>query len=199
MKRLSLVTGLVFALSLALVGGVGAQANSVTVTLNTQNNSGVSGTATLTDMNGQTQVVVNVTGEPAGGSEPEHIHVGSCPTVGAVKYPLANVVNGTATTMVNVKLADLQTGGFAINLHKSAAQAGVYIACGDIPAATNASNAGATTAATASTMTASAVTPSAAPATGGGGMATMEGLLALVVVLAGGAVFAALAGKKRAS
>lgn len=184
MKRLSLILSLALLMTLALVGSVTAQSGPVTVTLATQNNSGVSGTATLTAMGAQTQVVINVTGEPAGGSEPEHIHVGSCPAVGAVKYPLASVVNGTSTTMVNVSLDTLTAGTFAINLHESAKNAGVYIACGDIK--------GTVAAATTS------ATPKAAPTTGGGGMATGEASLPLALILGAGVVLTGLPGRRRA-
>jgi hypothetical protein len=189
MKRLSLVLSLALLLALALVGSVAAQSAPVTVTLATQNNSGVSGTATLTAVGNQTQVVVNVKGEPAGGSEPEHIHVGSCPAVGAVKYPLANVVNGTATTMVNVPLATLTAGTFAVNLHESAAKVTVYIACGNITA-----TAGASTTAPAATT---AATPKAAPATGEGGMATGSASLPLALILGAGLVLTSIAGRRR--
>ncbi|HEY8744975.1 MAG TPA: hypothetical protein VIU62_17945 [Chloroflexota bacterium] len=191
MKRLSLVLSLALLLALALVGSVAAQSAPVTVTLATQNNSGVSGTATLTAMGNQTQVVVNVTGEPAGGSEPEHIHTGSCPAVGAVKYPLKNVVNGTATTVVNVPLATLTAGTFAVNLHESVAKIGVYIACGNIMATAGAS----TTVAPATTTT---VTPAAAPATGEGGMATGSASLPLALILGAGLVLTGIAGRRRA-
>src|SRR6185437_13820241 len=130
MKRLSLVLSLAIMLTLALAGAAGAQGSSVTVNLAAQNGSGQNGTATLTAMGNQTQVVINITGEPSGASEPDHIHTGTCANLGGVKYPLQNTVNGTSTTMVNVSLATLHSGTFAINLHKSAAEIGVYVACG---------------------------------------------------------------------
>src|SRR5215471_16275710 len=121
-------------IAVTMIGTASAQ-DTVTVTLSPENNSGISGTATLTAMGSQTQVVINVTGEPAGASEPDHIHTGQCgPTLGGVKFPLKNVENGTSTTTVNTTLASLETGGFAINLHESAANIGHFIACGNIPA-----------------------------------------------------------------
>jgi hypothetical protein len=159
-----MLTSFSVATALALtVAGSAFAATSITVPLATQNNSGVSGTATLTEMGNQTQVVIHVTGEPSGGSEPAHIHVGTCTNLGAVKYPLANVVNGTSTTVVNASLPSLMTGNFAINLHKSAAQIQVYVACGDIPRN---------------------IVPTAAPTTGAGGLATTQGALPLAGVLA---------------
>ncbi|MCL5946720.1 MAG: hypothetical protein M1298_01680 [Chloroflexi bacterium] len=145
------------------VAGSAFAATSITVPLGTQNNSGVSGTATLTEMGNQTQVVIHVTGEPSSGSEPAHIHIGTCANLGAVKYPLANVVNGTSTTVVNASLPSLMTGNFAINLHKSAAQIRVYVACGDIPRS---------------------IIPTAAPTTGAGGLATTQSALPLAGALA---------------
>jgi CHRD domain len=121
-------------IAVTMIGTASAQ-DTVTVTLSPENDSGISGTATLTAMGSQTQVVINVTGEPAGASEPDHIHTGQCgPTLGGVKFPLKNVENGTSTTTVNATLASLETGGFAINLHESAANISHYVGCGNIPA-----------------------------------------------------------------
>jgi len=83
----------------------------------------------------QTQVVIDIEPGPAGVEQSAHIHAGSCPNVAEVVYPLINVVNGTSTTVVNATLASLRTGNFAINVHKSGDEIGVYVACGAIPAA----------------------------------------------------------------
>jgi hypothetical protein len=196
MKRLSLILSLALLMAIALVGTAAAQSGPITITLATQNNSGVSGTATLTPMGSQTQVVIKVTGEPAGASEPDHIHVGSCPNVGAVKYPLANVVNGTSTTTVNVPLSTLTAGGYAINLHESAAKINVYIACGEIKGTVN----GATTSTATTTATATTnATPSAAPATGEGGLATGQAALPLALVIGAGLLLTGWVGRRRAN
>jgi LPXTG-motif cell wall-anchored protein len=132
MRRLAMMLGAIFAL--AMVGATSA-ATTLTVPLATLNGSGVSGTATLTDMGTQTQVVITVTGEATSASEPDHIHTGQCgATLGGVKFPLKNVEGGTSTTVVNVALSALQNGSYAINLHESAANIGNYVACGNIPA-----------------------------------------------------------------
>ena len=108
---------------------------TVTVQLGALNSSGQTGTAVLSDNgNDTTHVVVTITGEPAGASEPMHIHTGQCgPTLGNVAFPLTNVVDGKSTTDVNKGLDDLEAGGFAINGHKSAAEIGTYVFCGNIP------------------------------------------------------------------
>lgn len=178
MRRFVWVCGLAVALTLALVGAAAAQGNAVTVTLKPQNNSGISGTATLTPVGDKTQVVISVTGEPAGGSEPAHIHEGTCANLNpAPKYPLANVVNGTSTTTVNASLATLTAGQLAINMHKSAQELTVYVACGDITAM-----------------------PASAPATGAGGLA-LSGRTApvLAALLVGGLLLVGWAGRRRAA
>jgi LPXTG-motif cell wall-anchored protein len=114
-----------------------AQAASVTVNLSPQNNSGESGTAVLTDLgNGKTQVVLTVTGQPAGVSQPVHIHKGTCANLDPKPaYPLSPLVDGKSETTVDVSLQTLQSSPFAINGHKSAEEISVYVFCGDIPLA----------------------------------------------------------------
>lgn len=105
-----------------------------TITLTTQNNLGQSGTATLTEENGQVKVVLVMKGGTFTAPQPAHIHEGSCPNPGAVKYPLSNVVNGESETVLNVTMdAMLKSAAkLAINVHKSASEASVYTACGNI-------------------------------------------------------------------
>jgi LPXTG-motif cell wall-anchored protein len=112
---------------------VAAQSNadSVTIDLQELNDSGVSGTATLTAMDGQTQVVVSLEGDDLSIARPNHIHTGTCDNLGGVEYPLTDVMD-EATTMVNVDLATLLQGEYAVNVHKSADEIGTYIACGNI-------------------------------------------------------------------
>jgi LPXTG-motif cell wall-anchored protein len=131
MRKLAMLLGAI--LAIAMIGAASAD-NPVTINLDTLNGSGVSGTAVLTPQGNQTQIVVTVNGEPSDGSEPMHVHTGQCgPTLGGVKYPLKNVEGGTSTTVINTPLASIQTGGFAINVHQSAANIGTYVACGNIP------------------------------------------------------------------
>ena len=111
----------------------------------------------------QTEVVIDIQPGPAGVAQPVHIHEGSCPGVGAVKYPLTNVVDGKSTTMVNAALSDLQKGNCSINVHKSQEQISVYVSCGPIPAA-----------AAAAPATAAPVARTA-PAAGSGGYLAEDG------------------------
>ena len=126
------------AAALAIPAIASAQApRTASVTLAPQSGSGVAGTATLTDMGGgKTQVVVRVSvGSGGSAAMPAHVHTGNCPNVGAVVYPLDTITNGTSTSTINTALADIQTGGFAVNLHRSAADINTYVSCGNIAVA----------------------------------------------------------------
>ncbi len=106
---------------------------SLVIKLGSVNDSGQTGTATLTESNGKVTVKIMLTGTPTGSDEPAHIHTGQCPDVGDVKYPLANVKNGQSTTQINATIAQLQNQlPLAINVHKSAAESKTYTACGDL-------------------------------------------------------------------
>jgi hypothetical protein len=133
MKKVAMLALALVAL-FALAGtSAWAQGSSVTVTLDQQNSSGQSGTAVLQDMgDGTTKVTVNISGGSAV-AQPAHIHDGPCATLNPKpKYPLTSLVNGTSETIVNQPLSDLADGTYAINVHKSATEASVYVSCGNI-------------------------------------------------------------------
>lgn len=157
--------------ALLLPALVAAQGQPLTVTMAAQNNSGQTGTTTLTQgSDGRTTVAITLAVAGPGGAEvaqPAHIHSGSCPNPGAVVYPLTNVVNGKSTTVITASLASLLAAPMAVNVHKSAAESSVYTSCGNIvaqavQATATAPAATATVAATAAATT--AVTSTAAPA-----------------------------------
>jgi hypothetical protein len=104
-----------------------------TVELETLNESGVTGTAVLTDAgDGTTRVVIDV--EPAGHpSMPAHIHAGTCDElVPQPIYPLANVIDGSSETTIQVTLDELFAGDLALNLHFSENDFGTYTACANL-------------------------------------------------------------------
>src|SRR3989338_439841 len=109
------------------------ETNELTINLSEQNNSSETGTATLVEENGQVVVTLNLTGFAENVSQPAHIHLGVCPDVGAVKYPLTNVLDGVSVTTLDVTLAQLENElPLGINIHKSAEEASVYVSCGDV-------------------------------------------------------------------
>lgn len=144
-----------------LLGGAAApalfaqtpQGESVTLTFMPGRDATQPGTVTLTANGNQTTVTLDMTPGATGVEQPAHIHVGACPGVGAIKYPLTNVVDGKSTTTVDTPLMDLLNGQYAINVHKGpGADASIYTACVDLPARAGTSEgpsagAGATTAA----------------------------------------------------
>jgi hypothetical protein len=129
-KLLALVLGLL----LFGVTSFALSADAASTKLAPQNNSGESGTATLTKAgDSQTKVVLDVKGAPSGVSQPVHIHKGTCDKLDPKPaYPLSPLVNGKSETTVNTSLDSLEKGGYAINGHKSAQEASTYVFCGAI-------------------------------------------------------------------
>ena len=109
-------------------------ADSATAKLAAQNNSGETGTATLTKAgDNETKVVLDVKGGPAGASQPVHIHKGTCDKLDPKPaYPLSPLVNGKSESTIKASLDSLEKGGYAINGHKSAQEVSTYVFCGDI-------------------------------------------------------------------
>lgn len=120
----------------ALAANEKAAGEPVTIQLGAQNQSRESGTAKLTPLDGgQTKVEISLKNAPKDVAQPAHIHEGSCANLDPKpKQGLDNVVNGKSTTTVPVSLQELVDGKTAINVHKSAEEAKVYVACGDITA-----------------------------------------------------------------
>lgn len=114
-------------------GEEAAASEAVAVELGAVNDSGESGKATLTPVDGQTKVVIELTGAPADVAQPAHIHQGNCANLGGPAYPLEAVKNGKSETTIDAKLSDLAAGDFAINIHKSEKEISTYVACGNIP------------------------------------------------------------------
>lgn len=125
----------------------------VTVVMNAENNSGQSGTATLTDLGGATRVVIVIRRSEFGENQPVHLHTGRCGEIG----PRANLMNytlglgdmrpadpktmpgvpatdgGYAATSADVdkSLKDLANGDWVINVH-DALDFSLYVSCGNI-------------------------------------------------------------------
>jgi hypothetical protein len=110
-----------------------AEESQITITLSEQSDSGESGTAVLVESNGEVTVTLSTVGFEEDVSQPAHIHLGSCPDVGAIAYPLTNVLNGESVTVLDVTFDQLGSElPLGINVHKSAEEASIWTACGDI-------------------------------------------------------------------
>ena len=108
------------------------------ITLDEQNSSAESGTATLTAEGDKTRVVLDLqsrSATPVAPSQPAHIHKGSCEELDATPaYGLNDVKAGKSTSTVAASLDDLRNAAFVINVHESAELIEKYVACGVISA-----------------------------------------------------------------
>ncbi len=110
-----------------------AKEKPITVNLEAQNNSGETGTATLTHEGHKTKVVIEMSNAPAGVAQPAHIHEGTCANLDkAPKWKLKPVKDGKSTTVVPASLETILKDKTAINVHKSLKEIKDYVACGDI-------------------------------------------------------------------
>ena len=103
-----------------------------TITFQTLNASGVTGTVSFTALREKTavEIVVNPGGNP---NMPVHIHSGTCEDLTPQpKFPLENVQNGSSKTVVPSTIDELFAGGLAVNIHRSNDDLKTYTACVDI-------------------------------------------------------------------
>ncbi len=132
--RLALAVSILAGLACAVPASAQmATGTVVTVTMNAQNGSGEDGSATLTQGTDGVVVVITLKNAPST-DQPAHIHAGTCANLNpAPQYMLTSVANGMSRTVVKgVTLQQLTSGTFAINVHKSTADLGTYVSCGDI-------------------------------------------------------------------
>ena len=140
---LAVLTSLL-ALGLLVVPATAQDEGTVEIDLEEIGDSGVSGTAILTEEEDGVFVEIEVSGDAVVGGHPVHIHHGTCNNLNpAPEYPLVDIdEDGLSETLVEgTTLAELQDpehdeadqfAGWAINAHLSAEQVGTYIACGNL-------------------------------------------------------------------
>lgn len=120
--------------AITLVAGCQAAPRaSIVVNLSTLNDSGVTGTVTLTDL-GDGSTLVDIEVDPGDNPNmPAHIHPGSCEAlVPQPIHPLENVVAGVSKTTVHATLTELTDGFLAVNIHHSNDDLQTYTACADL-------------------------------------------------------------------
>lgn len=130
---IAVVCGLIIAvLGATTIATAQGQPQVVTVQVMAENNSGISGTATLAQMANAVRVDIRVNGAGAG-PVPSHIHRGTCAQPDATpQYTLLSVTNGASTTDVQTTLQSLIASPYAIHMHQSADELSVMVACADI-------------------------------------------------------------------
>jgi hypothetical protein len=116
----------------------GAEEEEVVITLDEQNGSAESGTATLTAEGDKTRVVLDLqsrSATPVAPRQPAHIHKGSCEELDPTPaYGLNDVKAGVSTSTVEATIDELRNAAFVINVHESAENVERYVACGVISA-----------------------------------------------------------------
>jgi Cu/Zn superoxide dismutase len=111
----------------------GADPAALNLKLYAQNRPGETGTVTLEQMPAGVNVVVKMDGGQ-NGSQPIHIHTGTCANPNpAPIYTLTNIVHGSSTTTITgTTLGDLLKGQYIIDVHESSADTTKYVACAAI-------------------------------------------------------------------
>ncbi len=124
-------------LSFGAVATAGCGGGSLTLQMGEDNNSGQAGTAALTEDGDVLEVVLELTVGNAAGSQPAHIHTGTCADLGGIRHALTDVVDGASTTRIEpfegqpLRLDELLKTPHALNVH-SAPNHTVYVSCADI-------------------------------------------------------------------
>lgn len=135
----------------------------LTIDIGQLNDSGVTGTATLYEID-TNETLVEISVKNVSGNHPSHIHAGTCDKIAPEpSYDLQNIdKNGQSTTLLKVALKDLLAKPYVIDAHLSPNELGTLIMCGEIkgtittPTATAAATTPAATKATATTPAATA-------------------------------------------
>lgn len=103
------------------------------VNLAEQNGSGIYGAAILTETQEGLLVVLGLAETPKDTAQPAHIHKNTCENIGGVLYSLESPVNGSSETILSTTIDELLAQApLSINVHKSAQEPQVYVACGNI-------------------------------------------------------------------
>jgi len=109
-----------------------------TAALSPMSGSKISGTATVTpDGASKMTVMLSITGGDANTSYPWHVHTGKCGPGGVVGPGAAYTAiktdgSGAGKVTVSIPVAAPESGDFHVNVHKSAADMGTIVSCGDL-------------------------------------------------------------------
>ena len=116
---------------------VNIRGETLTFTLDEVGGSGQSGTATLTVVDGKTEIVIDITPGPAGAIQPTSIRRLNCDNLGGSPQLLEDVADGKSTTLINTPIPTLlklaREEGLAITVQKSRQEIDIDLVCGNFP------------------------------------------------------------------
>jgi hypothetical protein len=87
---------------------------------------------------GTTVAEITISGAPANGEHPWHMHVGTCATGGDIVGPPTDYMpikadaNGNGSSTATVNVAAPTTGAYHVNVYLSPADLKTIVACGDL-------------------------------------------------------------------
>ena len=106
---------------------------TLTINLVDWSETGVTGTATLTDDGNVTQVDVSIDGPGIVGGHELHIHNGTCTTPGSATYTLNPIdADGNSSSSINLTLDQMTAGNYFINVHPDEENWDDWMVCGNI-------------------------------------------------------------------
>lgn len=116
-------------------GTVNVGEPATTIDLRELNESGVTGTVTLSSQGEATRISIQLAGDAVTGDHIAHLHNGTCEAPGEYTYTLNPVSDqGTSETVVNLTLDELMAGGYMVNVHPSEADWDTWMVCGELTA-----------------------------------------------------------------
>jgi hypothetical protein len=108
-------------------------AKAVTMAMVAQNDSGETGTVTLTDTGGKTKVSIALNRAPFMYPQPAYIYVGSCGSLGTRRHTLNYIVKGQSSTVLLFPLDQiLKDKPLAVNVHKDQSDMLTSVSCASI-------------------------------------------------------------------
>jgi hypothetical protein len=118
--------------------GISATTGDWAATLTPRNSSNVRGTAGVQSAVVAAGVKISISGATPGASHPWHVHTGTCANSGGIvgsanSYPVLTVdTDGKASATATIGTSLSEGTAYSVNVHRSAADMGTIIACGEL-------------------------------------------------------------------
>jgi hypothetical protein len=119
-------------------GGLSDTVGDWSTDLEPRNNSGIRGTSGVQSLAAGAGARVSIRGAMNGAHHPWHVHRGTCSAGGGIvgeagAYPPLHVgTDGTAAATATLNVALNEEERYHVNVHRSATEMSVIVACGDL-------------------------------------------------------------------